>query len=740
MISNQQKEAQMIKDTAVEKTLDKFFAGKKKETRQKFEEVEKIKAQIEEGISAKATEREARATKQLKGVEEDTIIESGGVKYFSHMKGLDSAMPATEEERQKDMDDLMDAVKSLEMLDADHYDIGEDEAVEDEAPAGGLGGLGGLGGGGGMAKAMLYDNVSQKLLDIIDEHEYNDLRFIQAEKLENLAMDKIKSLEHDDFIDTLKMMKDVGYIEGLLEINPEINLILFTEDKISLTQAEKVVISFVAEEEILTTERLKEHTLWEAPYMNQILGKLQKKGILEIIDKNLVIKGLITPQENKEFHRKKEEIKEKQEEKEKKLQELEKQRLQMEIDAKKAKEREKQKELEEQRESLLKEAKEKADEEQKSLREQAEKQAEIEGEKRLESIRAMPKPKVKELPGTEGKKKKPPIRPNFSPKKPRSPIPLPKEKKDEEKKKEKEAVSKDAVKLAEAAEEFSKELEKGEAPLKIKKEEIKGEKEKKKEVKKPEAEKVSEAQRAKAEKLKEEELTAKTLKGKDGVVVADEEDMDMSAFESMLDEVPDEEGFGQSDSLDSLKGLVNKMEKAAAAQKNDEQIKSDVNELEDFFSDVDSSEEVNDEVSENQPIIDGIINIVNDLADKTGGLVTLSFLLETLHKMDFPDLKKMKLMEVMDEIKEQKILRDEVHVAGEIIYLFDDIVFDDEMMEVLKQFVLSGKVDGDTLIAAMDWELEHLARVLKRFREQNILEVTEDKMYYIPGLFNYEQD
>src|SRR6056297_1847952 len=179
MIKSQTQAKEIQKETAVSKTLDKFFVGKKKqETRKKFEEMEKLKKQMEDSISMVTSKRQQKAEDQLKSFkDESTMIEEGDMKYFSFAQGLKSAMPTTEEERKKDMTDLMATVKQLEMLDADHYGLDEEE---EEAAAGGMGGLGGLGGMGGlgMGKAMFYDDVSQKLIKIIDDHDFSDQKFV----------------------------------------------------------------------------------------------------------------------------------------------------------------------------------------------------------------------------------------------------------------------------------------------------------------------------------------------------------------------------------------------------------------------------------------------------------------------------------------------------------------------------------------------------------------------------------
>ena len=69
-------------------------------------------------------------------------------------------------------------------------------------------------------------------------------------------------------------------------------------------------------------------------------------------------------------------------------------------------------------------------------------------------------------------------------------------------------------------------------------------------------------------------------------------------------------------------------------------------------------------------------------------------------------MDKITLTEVTDEMKEQQIFLDEISLSGTSIYTFEDIVFDDDMRKVLRHFIINGKMDGEDILAATDWELE----------------------------------
>ena len=107
-------------------------------------------------------------------------------------------------------------------------------------------------------------------------------------------------MEHEDFLETLQIMKQIGTLNDVYEINPQLHLIVFSKEPFKLTQAEKVVLSFVANEDILTVNRLQEGTQWKADYANKVVQGLIDKKYLQIIDNNLVVTGMISPTERKQ--------------------------------------------------------------------------------------------------------------------------------------------------------------------------------------------------------------------------------------------------------------------------------------------------------------------------------------------------------------------------------------------------------------------------------------------------------
>ena len=130
-----------------------------------------------------------------------------------------------------------------------------------------------------MGKGMLYDSISRKLDKIIKEEKWNKKILNQEEKLEKKAFEKVKHLEHQDFIETLNVMQEIGNFNSIIEINPQTKLLIFTKDPIIFNSAEKVMISLIADNPNITIEKIKKITTWSGNYLNESLRELEEKGI-----------------------------------------------------------------------------------------------------------------------------------------------------------------------------------------------------------------------------------------------------------------------------------------------------------------------------------------------------------------------------------------------------------------------------------------------------------------------------
>jgi hypothetical protein len=209
----------------------------------------------------------------------------------------------------------------------------------------------------------------------------------------------------------------------------------------------------------------------------------------------------------------------------------------------------------------------------------------------------------------------------------------------------------------------------------------------------------------------------------------------------------DEISTSNDDDMDALKDMIQQVTRAEeekngthAKKKKKKKKKKTKNmtatteteDLTDLLSDLKDD----DMDAENSKIIDSIVYILNDVGKTTGGIIVLQAFLWYLNQGDYPDMKKIELLEIIDELKEKQIILDEMSFASMKVYIFSDLVFDEEMRLILKQFVINGEMDLEDLETATEWNIENIQRVLQRFINQHILQINSRKHYFIPGLFN----
>ena len=132
---------------------------------------------------------------------------------------------------------------------------------------------------------------------------------------------------------------------------------------------------------------------------------------------------------------------------------------------------------------------------------------------------------------------------------------------------------------------------------------------------------------------------------------------------------PSDEGFG--DDMDSLKDLISKMESAESESNNEQKAETAENleDLSQYFGNVNESQEKSEENVEieskgneeidSENLTAAISKILKDTLDMTGGLIGLELLLDELKDAGFPNLKKIEIMEIMDELKKQQVILDE---------------------------------------------------------------------------------
>ena len=329
---------------------------------------------IRKKISMIGPPKKAPPLKKVRGPlviqkDEDVIIKDGEDLLNKLEKDLKDALPKNNIEYKRDLNTLLGAISDLESMDPSHYG-GLTEEPQD------------------MGKGMLYDSISRKLDKIIKNNKFDELYFIQAEKLENFAFKQIKRLEHEDFEKTLEVMKDIGKINQIIEIGPFIKLLTFHE-KLKVNTSEKVIISLCAEHNLTKIEDIQKRTLWKPSYLNSVLQKMQSKKILDLHlqEQTISIKGLISSSERFERNQKLEEIIKKKIEQEKDSKKLLGDQQQHNITLNRKKSRIQQEELKTQQAELLAEAKKEAEKQSKIHRKEAEKQSKIQDKERKKKLR-----------------------------------------------------------------------------------------------------------------------------------------------------------------------------------------------------------------------------------------------------------------------------------------------------------------------------------------------------------------
>ncbi|MHA1583796.1 MAG: hypothetical protein ACTSWL_00955, partial [Promethearchaeota archaeon] len=529
-------------------TIEDFFSE------QEFQQIQEQIAAIDSFSHAPLTQEQGPLTIQK---DEQVVIDEGSRMYENFLSELSDSAPKDDSQRISDIEVLKTSIKSLEKLDIDHYQT--EKAKVD------------------MGKGMHYDSIMKKIRKIIKNNDWKDCLFIQSEKLENIAFSEIKQLEHEDYIETIKLMKEVGFIHDLLEVGPYTTLLkLKKKPSIILNPAEKVLVSLATYNQPLTFEKINEITTWLPNYVNQVVENLKGKGVIsQVLNQEIIIENLISPKERRELQRKLIDVETKKYEKDQSIKEF-----------------------------VAKEKKETVIANEIS-----------ESEKKSDS---------KEIQSVEEQNLQPST---ISP---------------------------------------TNELE------------LSG--------------------------LPEEDLTPEEKEG----------------LEIMRQQPKPE-----------IKGLPLN---APIPPKGVPSSAIKEGKLEKFFSEPEEANEIKE--SEYQPIIDYTVQLFNEINETTGGIIIFQALLWYLNQGPFPDLKKIELLEVVDELKERNIILDEFSFSGRSILVFKNIEFNKDMKKLIREFVTYGKMDFEDLETATDWQMDKINAVLKMLWGVGLLQYGEDEKYHIPGLFN----
>jgi len=274
------------KKEEIEELIDKYVVEEKKSIlRQKLARVFKLITKTEEYL-------ERIVKRKVKFYEDDyeftkgerDLIKKAKSEYISFFSEFKAALPRTEEQRLLDMKELKSAISILESFDAETYE--DKEKIYD------------------AGTGMFYDKMSRHFIYIIDENKLTEYGFIPIQRIKYHAFSTIKNIKDEDFIPVLKVMKETNLINDIVEINPQFQIIVFTDEiKLDLSIPEKVLLSFAYDEDLLTFQKLVELTEWKENYANSVIEGLKEKGIITIENDIITAENFGTIEERIEWNK-----------------------------------------------------------------------------------------------------------------------------------------------------------------------------------------------------------------------------------------------------------------------------------------------------------------------------------------------------------------------------------------------------------------------------------------------------
>ncbi|MHA1820952.1 MAG: hypothetical protein ACTSVC_10800 [Promethearchaeota archaeon] len=665
-----------IKEENIEKILKRFYGGKKlEEERKKVLEVQRFKERIEKEIEEKIKASTRMAMKSLKMAKpEEDLIEEGGRLLTSFSSGLISAMPRTKQERKKDMEDLLNAVKALEDMDRDHYYKETKDATED------------------LGRGMHFYRITNQLRKIIRKEKLlKESPFYCFDKIIYLGLVNIKNISRKDLIDALPYLKDAGLIKNYIEINSQL-YVINDDPELKFSNPEKVILGLAHEKEILTLSILMEETGWDEIYAKKIIKDLERKGVVIFADNVIQVKGFETREEKARRTELEKEIEEKKKKK-KARKEKEQLRLKRELEI------QDQLDINRHKETENLEAELRAMSDQEIIKQKAEEQIKKAEEiAKSETIKKFGKPTIRKLPlkglGSKASGKKPIKIVETS-----TDLKVPKPAQETELKEEELIGVDDSLKKV--VTEFNQE-----------------EKEIRKLIKEGvDAEAIPDKIREKMdEKATETAGTPTSSPIKKGPVK-------MGVEEDLIDAL---------NKLDEE--LINTPEKTNISGSN----MDDLDALEEEFASLTNAEFVGDELMEeisDEAIIDGIMSIYEQYEHMNGGLMDIRLIHKLLMQL-YPDISIIDVINIIDKLKELGLVRKDISLGSNTVLLFKDIDLDKDMQAMLRAIIENGWMDKNELSSILNWDEEKTLKVMKKLQDVDVLRLDERNRAVIPGFLN----
>jgi len=221
--------------------------------------IEETKKHVEDTVKEKLKGIEGQTKSQDYEIE---MIDKGGKEYRISTSGLLSAMPKTKEELVIDMENLKETIAKLESLDIEQFDSSSRKVD--------------------IGTGMYHEKMSRRFIKIIQEHELDSLEFIPIQNLKYHLFKDIRNLKNSDILPILNLMKDTLLIRNIIEINTTLQFIIIKKVDLRFTNPEKVIITFVYDENENSVQELLKFTQWDYIYAKKILDGLRDKGILSV--------------------------------------------------------------------------------------------------------------------------------------------------------------------------------------------------------------------------------------------------------------------------------------------------------------------------------------------------------------------------------------------------------------------------------------------------------------------------
>ena len=179
--------------------------------------------------------------------------------------------------------------------------------------------------------------------------------------------------------------------------------------------------------------------------------------------------------------------------------------------------------------------------------------------------------------------------------------------------------------------------------------------------------------------------------------------------------------------------LRSKSESASVPEK-----KSDDFEVkEEEFDAIIGSEFVGDDIDEelhDEAIIEGIMTIFENYEHLNGGFMDVRLIRELLSEL-YPEITVERILTTVDSLLEMGLIREVLGFPGVTIFLFKDMVLDEEMKYLIGSILKNGWMDKTEIGEELSWDEEKTLNVMKRLQDVEVLRLDEKNRVVIPGLF-----